>query len=116
MTYYIKTEEKQPKYLIWSIICSWWKHIGTNREHTNKNPDKQEELKELEFDLLNKNEEIIQDEKDDGRNDDLTSGESANSGENKDEHLPALVQREQEEDSDDEEEDDVEESNEGIQE
>ena len=36
MCYYIKTEEKKPKYLICSIICTRRNFIGTDKEYTNE--------------------------------------------------------------------------------
>ena len=61
MTYYIKTEESPFRYLIRSVICTRQRHVGTEREHVNKDSSLQPELREIELDFLNKDNEVILD-------------------------------------------------------
>ena len=62
LTYYIKTEGKNPQYLIWSIIVSRRKHVGTDREYVNKDIDQQkEELDAVKLDFLDRDENVFND-------------------------------------------------------
>eukprot|EP00957_Ditylum_brightwellii_P159480 12139903-Ditylum_brightwellii.AAC.1 len=62
ITYYIKTEESPFKYLIRSVICKRQRHVGAEREHVNEDSSLQPELREIESDFLNKNDEVILDD------------------------------------------------------
>eukprot|EP00957_Ditylum_brightwellii_P111011 8466259-Ditylum_brightwellii.AAC.1 len=42
MTYYVKTEDARPRYLIRSVICTRRRHVGTEREHANDDTENQE--------------------------------------------------------------------------
>eukprot|EP00957_Ditylum_brightwellii_P167575 12757077-Ditylum_brightwellii.AAC.1 len=61
MTYHIQTEEKKPQDFNRSIICTQRKNIGMDKEHVNEFSSLQLELKEIELDFLNKQEEVIKD-------------------------------------------------------
>ena len=51
MTYYIETERGKGKnvVLIRSTICTRRKFIGTEREHTNDDPDKSDEIEKMKL-------------------------------------------------------------------
>eukprot|EP00957_Ditylum_brightwellii_P047692 3623203-Ditylum_brightwellii.AAC.1 len=61
MTYYIKTEESPFKYVIRSVICTRRRHVRTEREHVNEDSFLQPELREIELDFLNNDDEVILD-------------------------------------------------------
>eukprot|EP00957_Ditylum_brightwellii_P146993 11191193-Ditylum_brightwellii.AAC.1 len=89
LTYYIRTEGKKPQYLIWSIICSRRKHIGTEQEHVNEGMSEQkDELDEIVLEFLDKDDNVIKD---------LDSGEDG---------MPPLALRKDKEDEDEDEDKD----------
>ena len=59
MWYYIKIEEKNPKYLIISVIRTILGNIGTYKEYTNEDPNQVPELTEMELVFLKSSNEII---------------------------------------------------------
>eukprot|EP00957_Ditylum_brightwellii_P113679 8667339-Ditylum_brightwellii.AAC.1 len=59
MTYYIKTKEPPCRYLIRSVICTRQKHVGMEREHVNDDSFFKPELKEIDLDFFNKDDEVI---------------------------------------------------------
>jgi hypothetical protein len=59
MTYHVRTEGKDPQYLIRSIICTRRKNIGTEKEHVNECSNLQPELKDIELNFANKHDKVI---------------------------------------------------------
>ena len=57
--YYINTEEKNPQYLIISVIRNRCSHIGTDKDYTNRDPKQALELNYMELGFLNSSNMII---------------------------------------------------------
>ena len=64
MCYHINSEEKNPKYLIISVIRTRCRHIGTDKEYTNEYPKQAPELSDTELGFLNSSNDIISGELD----------------------------------------------------
>eukprot|EP00957_Ditylum_brightwellii_P119232 9096004-Ditylum_brightwellii.AAC.1 len=94
MTYYIKTEELPFKYLIRSAICTRQRHVGTEREHVDEDSSLQPELREIELDFLNKDDEVILDD---------TIGEAEKKGEYEKRDIPDSGEMDQHEEEEKEE-------------
>eukprot|EP00957_Ditylum_brightwellii_P047126 3578653-Ditylum_brightwellii.AAC.1 len=62
MTYYIKTKDKNPRYLVRSIICTRRKKIGTDEEYVNEDSLLQPKLKDIELEFLNKLDQVVADQ------------------------------------------------------
>eukprot|EP00957_Ditylum_brightwellii_P078620 5977251-Ditylum_brightwellii.AAC.1 len=55
LTYYIRIEGKKHQYLMWSIVCSRRKYIGTKQEHVNEDMlEQKDKLDEIELEFLDK--------------------------------------------------------------
>ena len=53
MCYYIRRERKKICYLVWSVICTRRKNIGTVKEYVNNDTKYAPELEEMQLGLLN---------------------------------------------------------------
>ena len=51
--YYTNTEGKKPCYLIWSVIFTRGKNIGTDKEYVNYDANRAPKLEDMEMGFLN---------------------------------------------------------------
>ena len=58
MCYYIKAEEKNPKYLTISVIRTRRRHIGTDTDYTNEKPKQVPEINATELCFLKSSNDI----------------------------------------------------------
>ena len=74
--YYFNAEEKNPQYLIISVIRNRCRHIGTDKDYTNGDPKQALELNDMELGFLNSSNVIIS-----GDMDEITPDQDKVSGE-----------------------------------
>ena len=76
MWYYIKTEDKNPKYLTISAIQTRNRHTSTDKEYTNEEAKESPELNDMELGFIKSSNDIIY-----GELDEMTPDQEKVSGE-----------------------------------